>query len=363
MEGEMADASVAPWRLPRLVLPDGEERRLWSADGVLTAEEIPGVRTLPGRFAMPGLVDAHAHVALGNDRQLGMDDALTFLEFSRDGGVLLVRDMGSPGRLTLQLPSDRRLPRVVSCGMQLAPRPFFPGMEPVPPGSLRAAAQAEIDRGATWVKILTDWMTPGLLYPIAEIRDVVKLAHAAGVRVAAHSLWADVRDVVDAGVDSIEHGGSMDEATLRGMADRGTVWVPTTNAWVVPSRRARRLLAEGAITPEVRTELEGFLSMAGAVMDNTRPMIPIAVGLGVRVLPSTDREGTVAEEIERFVEFGMDPTAALRAGTVVARQFFGAQGLEPGAPADVVTFDEDPREDPSVLFRPAAILLGGHRIH
>jgi hypothetical protein len=129
---------------------------MWSAGAVLTDEEIPGVRPLPGRFVMPGMVDAHGHVASGNDRQLGMDDALTWMEFARDRGVLLVRDMGSPGRLTLRLPSDRRLPRVISSGMQLASEAFFPGVEPVPQGALVSAARREIDRGATWVKILTD---------------------------------------------------------------------------------------------------------------------------------------------------------------------------------------------------------------
>jgi imidazolonepropionase-like amidohydrolase len=113
----------------------------------------------------------------------------------------------------------------------------------------------------------------------------------------------------------------------------------------------------------VRTEIEKFLSMADAAMENIRAMIPVAVDLGVMVLPSTDREGTVADEIGRFVEYGMEPGVALRAATTTARQFPDAQGLEPGAPADVVTFDDDPRDDPSVLFRPSAILLGGHRIH
>jgi imidazolonepropionase-like amidohydrolase len=36
--------------------------------------------------------------------------------------------------------------------------------------------------------------------------------------------------------------------------------------------------------------------------------------------------------------------------------------LEAGGPADVVTFEDDPRDDPDVLARPAAIVLGGVRI-
>jgi hypothetical protein len=36
--------------------------------------------------------------------------------------------------------------------------------------------------------------------------------------------------------------------------------------------------------------------------------------------------------------------------------------LEAGGIADVVTFEEDPRDDPDVLSRPAAVVLGGVRI-
>ena len=48
--------------------------------------------------------------------------------------------------------------------------------------------------------------------------------------------------------------------------------------------------------------------------------------------------------------------------TTGGREFLGLPGLEPGAPADLVTFDDDPRADPDALKRPAAILAGGRRI-
>ncbi len=63
-----------------------------------------------------------------------------------------------------------------------------------------------------------------------------------------------------------------------------------------------------------------------------------------------------------LTEFGLPPVEALRAATTAARAFLGAPPLVAGAPGDVVTYDSDPREDPAVLARPKAILLGGRRV-
>lgn len=59
---------------------------------------------------------------------------------------------------------------------------------------------------------------------------------------------------------------------------------------------------------------------------------------------------------------GVPPVAALAAATTAARGYLGLPSLSDGAPADVVTYHHDPREDPGVLSRPAAVLRGGHRI-
>lgn len=68
----MTDTATTAWQLPPMVIPDGDERQMWSTDGVLTLSPVPAARLLPGRFATAGLVDSHIHVALGDDRQLGI---------------------------------------------------------------------------------------------------------------------------------------------------------------------------------------------------------------------------------------------------------------------------------------------------
>ena len=61
-----------------------------------------------------------------------------------------------------------------------------------------------------------------------EIREMIHIAHEEGFAVMAHVNGAGaVKDAVEAGVDSVEHGNFMDEACLQALAESGTVWVPT----------------------------------------------------------------------------------------------------------------------------------------
>ena len=76
--------------------------------------------------------------------------------------------------------------------------------------------------------------------------------------------------------------------------------------------------------------------------------------LGVPVLTGSDLVGTIPREVALLVECGLDPTDALRAATTTAVDFLGTNAAD--APPSVVTYDEDPRNDPEVL---AHLAVGG----
>ena len=139
----------------------------------------------------------------------------------------------------------------------------------------------------------------------------------------------------------------MNQETVAAMAARGTAWTPTLSAF------ARRLPDDAPAAARARI---------GGWLDHYREMLPVAAAAGVTIMTGTDTAGSVAHEVATLVEFGLTPLQALRAATVDARRFLGEPAIEDGAPADVVTFEEDPREDPSALRRPAAIVLGGTRV-
>jgi imidazolonepropionase-like amidohydrolase len=89
----------------------------------------------------------------------------------------------------------------------------------------------------------------------------------------------------------------------------------------------------------------------------TAELLPLAAAAGVCVLAGSDVVGTVAEEVALLVEHGLSIEAALRAASTDARDYLGTQN-----DADIVTYDRDPREDPSVLAEPRAVVVRGVRV-
>ncbi len=61
-----------------------------------------------------------------------------------------------------------------------------------------------------------------------EIRDMIDIAHDAGMAVMAHCNGnRTCRDTLEAGVDSLEHGFFMEDETLALLAEMQTPWFPT----------------------------------------------------------------------------------------------------------------------------------------
>jgi imidazolonepropionase-like amidohydrolase len=350
-----------PWSVRAVPLPDGDRPAdLWvDATGCLAAGPVPGADPLPGRYVAPGLVDAHAHPALGPGPVPRDDDeTMTELAAWAAAGVALVRDTGSPGGSVLGLGLGPGLPRLQAAGRFLAPAGrYFPALLPeeVPEQRLTELALAELARGGRWVKVIADFPpvvdgTPsgpaGLTYSLDAVEAMITAVHAAGGRVAAHATTDAVTQLVRAGVDSVEHGTALDEDALRLMAEAGTAWTPTLCA----------VLAVPGTAPErVRRRVAGYRERLGE-------LLPLAHRLGVPVLAGTDTAGTIVREVALLAEHGLAPAAALAAATTTGYRFLGEPFDQPGRPATLVTYQDDPREDLEVLSAPSAVLIDGVRI-
>ena len=80
------------------------------------------------------------------------------------------------------------------------------------------------------------------------------------------------------------------------------------------------------------------------------------------ILTGTDIAGTVAREVALLAEHGLAPAAALAAATTTGYRFLGEPFDQPGRPATLVTYQDDPREDLAVLSSPSAVLIDGVRV-
>ena len=339
-----------PWALPSTVLPDGDERELWVVDGRITSRAPAAAESLPGRFTLPGLVDAHSHVSLGRDHSpLDLAGTSEVLRRLPETGVLAVRDVGSPGDLVLDLVPDAAHPLVQAAGQWLAPEDRYYARlhRPVAPDDLVAAALAQVRAGARWIKVVADWTEGELSYERSLLEQLVKAAHEVGARVAAHTQGPDIRQIIAAGVDSVEHGCGLGSDDLEAMALAGVAWTPTLAALAGPMPKDA--------SPERIARRQGWL-------DNSRALLAPAAEQGVTILAGTDTAGPITDEIALLVDFGLTPTQALQAATTDARAFLDLPALTDGAVADVLTFEADPREHPEALANPAAVVLRGTRI-
>ncbi|RZQ64793.1 amidohydrolase family protein [Amycolatopsis suaedae] len=345
-----------------VVLPDGEHRDLWVSDGVFRSEPVPGAHTvIDGGFFVPGLVDAHCHPGIGTQGPTTLAEAADQAAVDRDVGTLLIRDCGVPIDIRpLQQRAD--LPRIIRCGRQLAlPKRYVPGLgiELDAPELLPEAVAEQAADGDGWVKLVADWIDRAEgdlrpLWPDDILAEAVRVAHAAGAKVTAHVFGEDAMPgLLAAGVDCLEHGTGLSADQLDEMARRGIALVPTLiNIDNFPgiADRAGRYPAYAA---HMRALHAGVTSM-----------VSTAIEAGVAVYAGTDgggmvEHGRLADEVVALHRAGMPAEQALAAASWAARDWLGHPGIADGAPADLVVYDTDPRDDLAVLRHPRHVVLRG----
>ncbi|HEY2917309.1 MAG TPA: amidohydrolase family protein [Candidatus Limnocylindrales bacterium] len=336
-----------------------------------------------GATIVPGMVDAHSHVTLPGgahwiDR---IDDPPAALlavaehngELQSRSGVRWARDVGAPratdpvsGRTqALSLGVRERwqgradMPYLRAAGTWLDKAGTLPPaahtVEAHDADELLANAIQQLDEGADFLKLYLQGPDPGVApWSPDEVARVTTMAHGRGAKVTAHATALDeVRAGVLGGVDSIEHGDQIDEATAAEMARRGTFLVSTLavfSSWATFHRTTTlpRFAAE-----DVPERLAGRLETAQASARAAR-------AAGVRVAAGTDfgggslRANQLAWEVEGLVAAGYEPWEALAAATWRGGELLGepdAGVIREGGRADFFLVHGDPLSDPSALWR------------
>jgi imidazolonepropionase-like amidohydrolase len=346
-----------------VVLPDGETRDLWIVNGRIRLTPVPYAETIvDGGYLVPGLVDAHCHIGLAAE---DLDEAERHALADRDAGTLLVRDCGAPLD-TRPLQEKLELPRIIRAGRHIArPKRYirYVSDELESPEQLPAAVAEQAAEGDGWVKLVGDWIDREAgdlapLWPDDVLAEAVKVAHDAGARVTAHVFGEDaLPGLIRAGIDCIEHGTGLTADTIDLMAAHGTALVPT--------------LINIETFPALAADAGKYPAYARHMLDlhaRVRPTVGAAIEAGIPVYAGTDAGGGIAhgrivDEITALHEMGLSREDALAAASWRAREWLGFRGLEEGAAADVIAYDQDPRTDLSALRTPARIILRGRVIH
>lgn len=327
------------------------------AEATGAADQVLGA----GLWALPGLVDAHAHLASAelNYEPGDLEGAEDRARRSLEAGVTFLLDKGWADDTTIRLiatvPREER-PEIEAAARMIASEDgYYPGFaREVTPEELESAVRSEAESGAGWVKLSGDWPRRGIgpvaNFDEAELRTAVRVAADAGARVAIHTMARDVPSMaVAAGVQSIEHGLFLQEEDLQPLAARGGMWVPTV------------LRCEATLQQLGAESSGGKLFVEG--LDRIARLLPLAVEAGVHVLAGTDLIGSpanVAAEAVKLAAYGLSNARIVDA---VSTSAFIATGREAafavGAPADAVLFGENPIDDPAVLEHPAHVIRLG----
>jgi imidazolonepropionase-like amidohydrolase len=330
---------------------------------------------LKGRYLLPGLIDAHAHIespaaalrailsGVTTARVLG--DMYLQAIYTRD----LVRLGHVPGPELLVSPGHIR-PKPGVAFFMVYPE-FADAIDGELQGAERiaAATRALMAKGADVIKVgaseraglaHTDPRRPELSEQ--EMRAAVAEAAKGKLFVAAHAHAREgVASAVRAGVRSIEHGTWVDDETLAEMKRRGTFFVPTLAA-MSPLADPRGSSADDVML-RLRTQ---------AMMGPLRAAVRKAHAQGIPIAASTDGSYAeddigqirVAHDIALMREHaGMSGLESITAATLNGARVIGIESrtgtVRMGLEADLVAFDGDPLADSRTLFEPRLVISDG----
>jgi imidazolonepropionase-like amidohydrolase len=362
-----------------------------AADVQARAPKDAKVIDLGAATVLPGLIDCHTHIMAriprGKDGYIlnlaTKSEALRALEGAYDARITLeagyttIRDVENEGSQY----ADVALRDAVNQGLAEGPRmlvatraiaavgqynPFgvSPDLPDFPTGAqmvsgveeARRAVREQIGHGADLIKVYADWDEPTLT--VEEMRVIVEEAHKHKLKVAAHATTAEgIKNAVEAGVDSIEHGHAANREDLELMKAKGTFLVPTVGVVDMMIEAGKN----EPITPEGQKRRDAFLQ---GIQDEIR----IAKSLGVKIAAGFDAagpesQGKNAMELAAMVKRGLTPLEAIQAATTSAAELLSWQdqvgALDPGLYADLIAVDGDPLADITLLQRVKFVMKGG----
>ena len=359
----MNDRTVLHVKGRILAGPEDVRDELWVVDGRISYDRpvaARDIRTVSG-WALPGLVDAHCHVGLGPHGPVDQDVAEKQALADREAGTLLIRDAGSPSD-TRWVDDREDLPKIIRAGRHIArTRRYIRDYAwEIEPADLVAYVAQEARRGDGWVKLVGDWidrevgdLAPN--WPRDAVEAAIAEAHRLGARVTAHCFAENsLKDLVESGIDCVEHATGLTEDLIPLFVSRGVAIVPTlVNIATFPK------LADGG-----ESRFPRWSAHMRRLHERRYDTVRNAYDAGIPVYVGTDAGGTlphglVAAEVAELVTAGIPPLQALSATAWGARKWLGRPGLEEGAAADLVVYERDPRTDVRVLANPLRIVLNG----
>jgi imidazolonepropionase-like amidohydrolase len=397
--GKLLDVRSGRMLSDQLIVIHGDRIARVGPAGSIAVPAGAKVIDLGGATVLPGLIDAHEHIFLTGEAGGRYDEQLlkeswqyrtieAIVNAKKDllAGFTSMRDCETEGAMYSDVDVEKAIDRGLIPGPRLcvatramsvtgsypllgySPEVTVPtGVQIVDgPWQARTAVREQIKYGADFIKVYSTGgfrftpqgrMISTPTFTLDELKAIVDEAHRWGRKVACHA-YGDpgLRNCVDAGVDSIEHGLDLSEYDVREMKAKGIWLVPTL--YVYTTIEAEDLKLSHGKASRVSIHAISFKKALAAGVN-------IAFGTDAGPFP----HGTQAIEFEYMVKYGMTPLAAIQAATLKAAQVLDSYdrrnwsnnvgAIEPGKFADLVAVRGNPLENIKLLEQIGFVMKGG----
>jgi imidazolonepropionase-like amidohydrolase len=259
---------------------------------------------------------------------------------------------GGGGDLVIPGHPESEIPAQVRMGVARGPEAF------------RQKAELAVAGGADFIKVIASGavlayggvpgepeMTP------EEIRAVVEVAHAHGLKVSAHAHGArSIKEAILAGADTIEHASLIDDEAIALAREHDVALsMDVYNGDYIDTEGRRQgwpkeFLRKNLETTEAQRQGFAKAQVAG---------VAIVYGTDAAVYP----HGLNARQFPVMVSRGMTPMQAIQSATSIAARYLGwadrVGALAPGLHGDLIAVRCQPLDDVSCLQQVDVVVKGG----
>ena len=365
-------------------------------DEVGAVAETAGVEAVDatGWYVIPGLINAHGHVA-ATWSPGGPDDYASFAEgelarYARFG-VTTVNSLGGELEPAFAL-------RDASWSGRTPPRARFllagPVLNPDNPQQAMVAIDNIAPTGPDWIKIRVDdnLGTTTRMSP-ETYRAVISRAHAHGLRVATHLFYhEDAKGLLRAGTDLVAHSvrdEPLDDETIALFGETGACYVPTLtrevstyayggrpdffdDPFLTADVDSAQVIVVSDTVRQARIAASGAAEAYGRALRVAQANLAVLQASGVPIAFGTD-SGPMGRfqgyfehmEIQLMAEAGLPADAILRSATGVAAECLDLDDvgtLEPGKRADFVVLRDNPMFNLDNMREIEGVWVDGRRV-
>jgi imidazolonepropionase-like amidohydrolase len=365
-----------------MLVMENDKIRLVGETGKATFDQTATVIDTSGKTILPGLFNCHAHLGWDGKEDIrlqSMYDSTAIGTFkvamnmrrSLEAGVTTVRDLGVH-KLNLYAKE------AVDKGIVLSPRLIVSGQAIAMTGGhtwwccreadgvdgVRQAVREQIKDGADVIKVMG--CGAEVEFTEEELKAMVDEAHRAKKKITAHATFGEcIKRVVNAGFDSVEHGGTMDDEAIQRMVEQKMYIVTTFSPVTLQARHGEEFGLPLAFVERRKRQMNDK-SRYESIRKASEAGVTICMGTdaGSPLVPHNE----VATELQLLIEYGIckDALEAITCATGNSAMLCDVEEkwgtLKEGLLADIVIVDGDPLDDLEHLRNVETVFLGGQRV-